>query len=254
MIQTYFGAPYIYGPQVVSILENSGGNQAIDDALTGPTPTTRIYLDPTAVNQVAGTPPPVPELQAGEKRISSETVNDEGFDDFTLYLMLGAHLDRITALRAADAFSAGSSTAYTNEDGTTCFRAAVEGVNSESDTFLARVLGRWADEMPDAEVESSSSPVTFHSCDPGQRAVAPTAAAITGVATLAATRDQLTELFITKNGIPADIATCVARVLMQTPGAESILRSQTQEGFDRGMQLGAQAGTACRQDPLAGIP
>ena len=151
VIQTYFGAPYIYGPQVVSILENTGGNQAIDNALTGPTPTTRIYLDPTAVNQVADTPPPVPALQAGETKLSSETVNDEDFDDFTLYLMLGAHLDPITALRAADAFAAGSSTAYTTDGGTTCFRAAVTGVNPASDTFLARVLGDWAEKMPDAE-------------------------------------------------------------------------------------------------------
>src|SRR6185295_12456381 len=97
-------------PRVVSILENSGGNQAIDNALTGPTPSTRIYLDPTAVNQSAGSPPPVPALQAGEKKLSSETVSDEGFDDFTLYLMLGARLDPVTALRAADAFEAGSST------------------------------------------------------------------------------------------------------------------------------------------------
>ena len=30
VIETYFGAPYIYGPQVVSILENTGGNPAVD--------------------------------------------------------------------------------------------------------------------------------------------------------------------------------------------------------------------------------
>src|SRR4029078_970272 len=93
VIQTYFGAPYIYGPQVVSILENTGGKQAIDKALTRPHPPTRSSLDPTAVNQVADTPPPVPALQAGETKLSSETVNDEGFDDFTLYLMLRAHLE-----------------------------------------------------------------------------------------------------------------------------------------------------------------
>ena len=41
VIETYFGVPYIYGPKVVSILEDTGGNKAIDDAITGPTPTTR---------------------------------------------------------------------------------------------------------------------------------------------------------------------------------------------------------------------
>jgi hypothetical protein len=254
VIETYFGAPYIYGPQVVSILEHTGGNRAIDDALTGPTPTTRIYLDPTAVNQVAATPPPVPALGAGEEKVSSETADDEGFDDFTLYLMLGAHLDPITALRAADAFSAGSSTAYTTDGGTTCLRAAVTGVNPASDAFLARVIGQWADTMPDAAVESTASPVTFRSCDPGKKAVAPTVAAIRNVATLAATRDQLTETFMNNNRIPADVATCVSRVLMQTPGIENILGGRTQAAYNEGVRIGARAGTACRADPLAGIP
>jgi hypothetical protein len=253
VLQTYFGAPYIYGPQVVSILENTGGNQAIDNALTGPTPTTRIYLDPTAVNQVADTPPPVPALQAGETKLSSETVNDEGFDDFTLYLMLGAHLDPITALRAADAFEAGSSKAYTS-DGTTCFRAAVTGVNPASEKFLARVLRDWAEKMPDAKVESTSSPITFRSCDPGKRAVAPSLAAIRSVARLAATRDQLTETFITNNHIPADLAVCVSRVLMQSPRIQSLLRPQTPAEEREAVRLGAQAGVACRQNALAGIP
>jgi len=257
VIETYFGAPYIYGPQVVSILEHTGGNRAIDDAITGPTPTTRIYLDPTAVSQVADTPPPVPELRAGEKAFSSEAVEDgdfDVFDDFTLYLMLGARLDPITALRAADAFAAGSSTPYTTDKGTTCFRASVDGVNAESDTYLAKVLGQWAKAMPDAEVESKSSPVTFHSCDPGKRAVAPTEAAIMSAARLAATRDQLTEIFVTNSRLPADLATCVSRVVMQTPGAEELLASQSREAFAEGARLGARAATACRQNSLAGIP
>ena len=208
MIQTYFGAPYIYGPQVVSILENTGGNQAIDNALTGPTPTTRIYLDPTAVNQVADTPPPVPALQAGETKLSSETANDEDFDDFTLYLMLGARLDPITALRAADAYKAGSSTSYTTSGGKTCFRAAVTGVNPASDAFLARGARRLGRRRcPTPKVESTSGTITWHSCDPGKRAVAPSTAAIRSVTTLAATRDQLTETFITNSRI-ADRSRC----------------------------------------------
>ena len=167
--------------------------------------------------------------------------------------MLGARLDPITALRAADAFAAGSSVPYT-ADGTTCFRASVDGVNTESDTYLAEVLGKWAKQMPDAKVESTSNPVTFRSCDPGKRAKAPTEAAILGVATLAATWDELTATFITKSRLPADIATCVSRVLMQTPGVETILRGQTQEAYEQGVRLGARAGTACRENSLAGIP
>ena len=254
VIEMIFGAPYIYGPQVVSILENSGGNSAVDNAITGPTPTTRIYLDPTAVNQLPDSPPPVPTLQAGETKLKSETAQDEDFDDFTLYLMLGAHLDPVTALRAADAFKAGSSTAYTTSAGKTCFRAAVTGVNPASEDFLARTLDSWAKKMPDAEVESSSTPITFHSCDPGQHAVSPSVTAVRNAATLAATRDQLTETFITDSHVPADLAVCTTRVLVENPTFRAIVEQDTRQAFEEGARAGQQAALACRQDPLAGIP
>src|SRR5204862_6252288 len=120
-------------------------------------------------NQVGDTPPSVPPGNADEPRLSVETVNEEYCDVCTLYRMLGARLDALTALRAADAFAAGSSTAYTTAGGTTCFRAAVTGVNPASEEFLARVLGDWAEKMPDAKVESTSTPITFRSCYPGKR-------------------------------------------------------------------------------------
>jgi hypothetical protein len=254
VIQTYFGAPYIFGPRVVSILENSGGNQAIDNALTGPTPSTRIYLDPTAVNQTPGSPPPVPALQAGEKKLSSETVSDEGFDDFTLYLMLGARLDPVTALRAADAFQAGSSTAYTTSDGKTCLRAAITGVNSASDTYLAQVIGSWAGKMPDAKVESTASPITFRSCDPGQQAVAPKESAIRNLASLAAIRDSLTESLITNNHVQPDMATCSSRLLLQDAAFRSIMNENSQSAFQQATREAARAALACRANTLAGIP
>ena len=206
------------------------------------------------MNQLPDSPPPVPTLQAGETKLKSETAQDEDFDDFTLYLMLGAHLDPVTALRAADAFKAGSSTAYTTSAGKTCFRAAVTGVNPASEDFLARTLDSWAKKMPDAEVESSSTPITFHSCDPGQHAVSPSVTAVRNAATLAATRDQLTETFITNSHVPADLAVCTTRVLVENPTFRAIMSENTRQAFEEGARAGQQAALACRQDPLAGIP
>jgi len=253
VIQTYFGAPYIFGPTVVSILQSDGGNHAIDEALTGATPNSRIYLDPTTVNQVAAPPPPVPALHGDERRLPNETTQDENFDDFTLYLMLSARLDAPTALRAADAYSAGSSTSYTS-GGTTCFRASITGVNPASDAFLARVLGDWVKQMPDAEIESTTSPLTFHSCDPGAAAVEPRKAAIEAAATLAATRGAVENTFVTTNHIPAGTAACVARVLMQRPDVGTLLQPTTPDGITAAQRAGAEAGQACRANPLAGIP
>jgi hypothetical protein len=252
VIETYFGAPYIFGPQVVAILESDGGNHAIDAALTGPTPTTRIYLDPTAVNQVADTRPPVPLLHGDEKRFPHETTQDEDFDEFTLYLMLSARLDAPTALRAADAYSAGSSTSYTTGS-TTCFRASITGINAASDAFLARVLRDWATRMPDAEIESTT-PLTFHSCDPGHRAAEPRKAAIEAATKLAATRGAITNTFISTNHIAADLAACVARVIMQLPNAGALLQPTTPAALGAAQRAGFQAGQECRANPLAGIP
>ena len=57
VVDTYFNAPYIFGPQVIRVLEAQGGNAAINAALTGATPSTRMYLDPTAVSAAPKTPP-----------------------------------------------------------------------------------------------------------------------------------------------------------------------------------------------------
>nr|MDP9333028.1 hypothetical protein [Actinomycetota bacterium] len=139
LVGTYFSAPYIFGPQVVRVLDEIGGRAAINAALTGPTPSTRIYLDPTAVNDTPPIPA-VPTLNAGEKKLPTFSSNEDGFDHFTLYLMLAARLERATALRAADAYSAGSEVLY-SRSGVTCFRAALDGVNAKSDAYLRSVLG-----------------------------------------------------------------------------------------------------------------
>ena len=152
VVGTLFNAPYIFGPELVRVLDATGGNSAINAALTGPTPTTRVYLDPTAVSHT--TPlPPTPALKPGEKKLPVTSANDDSFDDFTLYLMLSARLDRPTALRVADAYAAGSEVVYTR-GGATCFRAAIVGVDPGSDAFLGRVLARWTRTMPDAGIDA----------------------------------------------------------------------------------------------------
>ncbi len=78
VVESFFSAPYIFGPEVVRVLEVTGGNSAIDAALAGPTPSTRIYLDPTAINDAPQTPP-IPTLRAGEKKITTSSGSDDQF-------------------------------------------------------------------------------------------------------------------------------------------------------------------------------
>ena len=252
VVATYFSAPYIFGPQVVRVLEAIGGNAAIKAAITGPTPSTRIYLDPTAVN---GGPalPEVPALSSGETKLPTFSSNDDSFDDFTLYLMLAARLERPTALLAADAYSAGSEVLYTRS-GTTCFRAALDGVNARSDAYLRSIVARWTRSMPDAGIDSLGTPLVFHSCDPGRRAVTPDDAAITEATSLAVGRDSVTA-FLVSSRVPGGIAACVARLLIQQPNVrDAILGGAAAANQAEQLRESAAAASACRQRTLAGLP
>ncbi len=251
VLETLFGAPYIFGPQIIGILEDSGGNRAIDDALTGPTPSTRIYLDPTALSD-APEPPPIPKLQAGEKKTSSDSGSDDGFDDFSLYLMLGARIDRLTALRAADAFASGSEVLYTR-GGRTCFRAAIEGSNLAGETYLRGVLQRWTAGMPDAAIDADAGAVVFHSCDPGKKAAGPSNAAIKEATSFAVTRAALVKELVTKEHATIPLAVCFSRLFFESPTLRGSLFGKAAPP-DQLRALGASVGLACRENPLAGMP
>jgi hypothetical protein len=252
LVTTYFSAPYIFGPPVIRVLDASGGNTAINAALTGPTPSTRIYLDPTAVKD-APTMPAVPALKAGETKLPKFSSNDDSFDNFTLYLMLAARLERATALLAADAYSGGSELLYTRS-GVTCFRAAIDGVNAKSDAYLRSVLDRWTRSMPDAGVDSPRRPLVFHSCDPGRRAVTPDDAAINEATALAVGRDAITA-FMVSSRVPTSVAACVARLLIQQPETrDQILGRRAPASQTDQLRAGADAAEACRRNTLAGLP
>ena len=188
VVDAFFSAPYIFGPEVVRVLEATDGNAAIDAALTGPTPSTRIYLDPTAAGDAPAIPP-VPSLRADEKKIKMSS-DDDQFDDFLLYLMLSARLEPLTALRAADAYSSGSEALYTSS-GRTCFRASIAGRSTRANTYLGATLRRWTETMPDARVDTTGETTVFESCDPGARAATPSDAHIREAIALAAGRDAL---------------------------------------------------------------
>ena len=94
-----------------------------------------------------------PSSPTGEKKLASLSDGDDHFDNFTFYLMLAR------AARSPDCAAGGRRVlerldrSRTTRNSTTCFRAAVNGVSPQSSTFLATVLGRWAETMPDASVE-----------------------------------------------------------------------------------------------------
>ncbi len=254
VVETFFSAPYIFGPEVVRVLDATDGNSAIDAALTGPTPSTRIYLDPTAIEDAPASPP-VPALRADERKITMSSGGDQ-FDAFSLYLMLAARMEPLTALRAADAYSAGSEVLYTRA-GRTCFRASVAGRSTRADAYLGATLRRWTEMMPDASVDTTGDTTVFESCDPGARAETPSDGQIRTAIALAAGRDALTATIAGQHA-PGEIAACAARLLVEQsdfrdafihPDAE-VDRSRT----ERMLRESLDAGATCRADSQAGLP
>ena len=255
VVATYFNAPYVFGPPVIHVLDAQGGNAAINAALTGGTPSTRLYLDPTAVGATP-TPPDVPKLQSGETKIAPLSKNDNEFDNFTLYLMLAARMDLPTALRAADAYSSGSEVLY-KRGANTCFRAAIVGDNPAANTYLASVIRRWTQTVPDAGIEpaASTTAVVFHSCDPGPRAVTPANVNITGATRLAANRDALVASLVNQH-LTSLLAVCASRVLVQQPDVRDAIMNGDVLAHPTPQMLreSATAGVSCRSNPRAGLP
>jgi len=253
VVETYFDAPYIFGTPIAQVLAASGGNEAVDAALDGKTPATRIYFDPSTV---AHTPdlPPSPDLLSGEKKLKTYGANDESLGDFDLFLMLAARLDLPTALRAADAYKSASQIAY-ERNGKTCFRASVVGGNHASNTFLASTLKRWAETMPDAGASPTTAGVVFHSCDPGARSETPSNERIIAATRLVAARDQLVAA-LARQPVPTALAVCAARLLVREPDFAAAINRGTalDNPTPQMLRESADAGATCRQNPSAGIP
>ena len=95
------GAPYEFGPFAIRVLIASGGNSAVNDALTGPTPTSAIFVQAGLVDTAPEIP--IPPLAAGERADGQP----ESFGAFELYLALSMHLAPLQALTAADSVLGG---------------------------------------------------------------------------------------------------------------------------------------------------
>jgi hypothetical protein len=254
LISLYFSAPYIFGPQVIRVLDTAGGNAAIDRALTAPALSTRIYFNPAAVHEPAPAEPPIPSLNTDEEKLTISG-DDTSFDAFTFYLMLAAQLDRPDALRAADAFASGSEATYTRA-GVVCFRAAILGATPASTSYIASILRRWTHGVADGALESSAGPVIFHACDAGPRAATPDDGNFHEAASLAVTRDELVTTFM-REGIDDAVAACTARLLVQDPNVRDALFGG--ESLDDATVTMLQESTfdavvTCRLDEHAGLP
>ena len=101
-ISFLFGAPYEFGPLAIRVLVADGGNAAINAALTGPTPTSAVYVQTGLLTPAPDDIRP-PQLYAGDRPDGAT----ESFGAFELYLTFALKLSPQDAVRAADAVIGG---------------------------------------------------------------------------------------------------------------------------------------------------
>jgi hypothetical protein len=183
IVTLLFSAPYEFGPPTLSILEHTGGNRAIDEALQGPVPSSRVFILPAALNDpIRVAPPSVP---AGSKAAG----DPESFGPFETYLMLAMRIDPQRALEAADVVEGGRATAYRTR-GKLCYAIAFATTGATNRAFLSGALSSWAGTMPSAQLTESGSRLRLTTCDPGASASSPSKARVTRAVAAALPRAQ----------------------------------------------------------------
>jgi hypothetical protein len=244
-----FGAPYEFGPPAIRVLIASGGNSAVNAALTGPTPTSAIYVQ-TGLTAAAPSDIAAHGLAAGERAAGPP----ESFGAFELYLAFAMRMPPASALAAADVVLGGRARGL-RKGATYCYRATVSTRDAAAAGLVA-VLGRqWAASSTRGSVVRSGTSVTLTACDPGRGAPAPPKEKLTAAEELLGVRSSLTAQ-AAESHVSADIARCAARLIVREPGVlpELESRSPTPAQLDHVRTIATNAGLQCRGAPDAGLP
>jgi hypothetical protein len=252
IVTLLFSAPYEFGPATLSILEHTGGNRAIDEALQGPVPSSRVFILPAALNDpIRVAPPSVPP---GSKAVGEP----ETFGAFETYLMLATRIDPQRALEAADVVEGGRAEAFRTRN-KLCYVIAFAATGTSNRAFLSAALTAWAGTMPSAQLTGSGSLLRLTTCDPGARAKSPAKDRVNRAAELVAFRSGLTESAV-GDGANLSQARCFARLFVRVPGMLDLVKAIGSGGRpDTAQTARIQAAarpirTRCDDDADSGMP
>ncbi len=250
-IDLLLGAPYEFGPSTVRVLLESGGNAAVNDALTGPTPSTEVYSEPGDVSPPVPVDPPAPSADGIVQG------DPESFGPFETYLMLALRIDPARALAASDLVAGGRAITFVS-NGLTCYRASLATDDDASFTALSGAVKDWARGRPRTSVDPGGDLVGFTACDPGQTVAKPSTLRLHEAVALLSFRNQFT-VGAAQGHQTGEFARCAARVFLNTPGAESLVLGlgddePTAAQLATVREIASRAGSACRDDTDSGLP
>lgn len=168
ILTTLFSAPYVLGPELISVLDQKDGWDAINKAITEP-PTEEVLLDPTMWQSPKAQPTTV-EVEAPK---GAQVIEKGEFGPTAWYLMLASRMDPAIALGATDGWGGDRYVVY-RESGKVCVSITTKGDTASDVDQLSKAAGLWASKAPkgSAEAKVVSGNVRFRSCDPGTKAKA----------------------------------------------------------------------------------
>jgi hypothetical protein len=250
IVQLLSSAPYEFGPSTIRVLLEAGGNSAVDAALTGPTPSSSIFVAPGDL---------APPIAVDEPLLPSGAVaqgSAEAFGPSETYLTLSVRLEPARALEAADLVSGGRAVTFRTA-GTTCYRVAMSPTAARHRPALLRAVRDWARGRSKTTVDAVGDLVGFTACDPGPSAPVPSAARMHNAVQLLAIRTSIT-VEIAKGGVAGDVARCMARVFIETPGAAKLVLAigngaPTADQNAALQRIVLSSVQMCRADPDAGL-
>jgi hypothetical protein len=244
-------APYAFGKSTVGVLSAEGGNDAVNDALTGPTPSSSVFVEAGLVEPSTAVDAPLPSADA------VAVGRPEPFGAFEMFTMLSTRLDPGRALLAADVVGGGKAVTF-RSNGIICYRVVVDPVAEHSRAFLLAAVQDWAHGRSRTSVDAVGDLVGFTACDPGTEAPEPSAARFKSAVRLLSIRMELT-LDAARDHVSGDLARCFARVFVATPDAEKLVleigngKPTAQQNLVLRRDSAASA-ILCRDDPDTALP
>jgi hypothetical protein len=205
-LQASIGAPYALGESFLAVLIETEGEGVVEEIYDDPPSSMEQLYDPWSyLDDDEPVTVDTPELADGDELDDDGTVNVVDW-----LFLLGARLDPVESLDAADGWGGGAYAAFTR-DGQTCVRADYVGDSAHDTLEMRQALEAWIELMPAgaASLDEHGEGLRLESCDPGDDAVEGNATGATDALTLAVNRTYLTGVLIAE-GAPDEYAQCYA--------------------------------------------
>lgn len=214
ILEILFAAPYVFGPSLIWYLDETGGDAAIDAALTDP-PTEFVLFDPPLFGtdraqplETEVTPPP-----------ETEVISEDTFGAAWWYLLLATRIPPPDALAAVNGIGGDAYVSY-RDDEAVCVRIAASAHADSEAAALTGALDAWAAfTSASATVTRDGNRVMLQSCDDGRDE--PVGATTMDLLVLPVVRTQ-THVQILSEGGEEDEARCLSEGLVQNFTVEEL--------------------------------